>query len=193
LRWERRTFNCADAVERILVAGGYMVGSPSGIRAAYSMPLDVFDRALRIFQADPMLRTQLIGYRKLTGSQASYRYSRFPLSVTQPIRSLARVVAASSSDTLEGAVTRQVGVFGDGRLLVEDLHPRRATSSSAEANAESRSSLASALLADAARLCVTRAGSLRDEFEGVLDRGARYKPRQSFVSVKRPQLSGPRR
>lgn len=178
LRWDRRHFNCADAVERILSAGGYAVAPRFAGHGAYRMPLDAFDRALCAFQEDPALRTELIGYRKLSASQASYRFSRFPLSLTQPLRSFARVVGDGSSDALESAITRQVSAFGGGRLLVEDLHPRRATSSFGAASAAPRASLERALLADASRLWSARAGLLRDGLQRVLDQRAICELRQ---------------
>ncbi|MGC9021830.1 MAG: MGDG synthase family glycosyltransferase [Dissulfurimicrobium sp.] len=123
LRWDRSNFNCADIVKRILHAGGYSnpptlldkLGLPA-------MPLDVFERARAVFENDPSLRVELVAYRQIPGTHASYRFSRFPLSIRQPLRSMALIIKDSHPDSLGNAVTRQItGFGGDRRLYLEDL------------------------------------------------------------------------
>ncbi len=80
-RWDRSRSNCADFVVRILRAGGFDAQSMEGPAGIVTMPLDVFDRVRTEFEGDPYVRTELVAYRRLPGSQASYRFSRFPLSL----------------------------------------------------------------------------------------------------------------
>ena len=122
LRWSRSEFNCADVVARILAAGGYDDRSLYDRAGLPSMPLDLFERMRAHFESDTSLREELVAYRLLPGTQASYRFSRFPLSMGQPLRSVARVLGDAQPDALEQAVARQVtSYFGDRQLYVEDL------------------------------------------------------------------------
>jgi len=125
-RWDRSRSNCADFVVRILRAGGYDVRGPVGI---VTMPLDVFDRVRTIFEDDPNMRTELVAYRRLPGSQASYRFSRFPLSLGQPVRALAQVLSGDAPDRIEKAVGKQLtGYMGDERVFYENLSARLSAS-----------------------------------------------------------------
>lgn len=122
LRWDRSRFNCADVVALILAEGvshdqtwGTRLGLPT-------MPLDVFEACRNVFCADPELRVDLVAYRQVPGAKASYRFSRFPLSVGQPLRSIANALRDHGGDALEGKVNHQIGsVQGDRRLLVDVL------------------------------------------------------------------------
>ncbi len=123
LRWNRSTFNCADVVVRILAAGGWpcrtlgnrLLGLPS-------MPLDIFEEARAAFSADTALRINMVAYRKVPGARANYRFSRFPLSLAQPLRSLGNVLREQAPDPLERLVNRQLCVpCGERRLLVDVL------------------------------------------------------------------------
>ncbi len=129
LHWDRSDFNCADAVARILQAGGYGSHTLLDRLGLPSMPLDVFEQARAAFEKDASLRVELVAYRQVPGAKAIYRFSRFPLSLAQPLRSVARVLGDALRDPLEAAVTKQVtAYFGDQRLDVEDLRARRSTS-----------------------------------------------------------------
>lgn len=90
-----------------------------------TMPLDVFEQARKLFEEDSALNVSLVAYRQVPGSKARYRFSRFPLSLGYPFRSVARVLTDASRDPLEKAVTKQVtSYFSDRRLCVEDLQER---------------------------------------------------------------------
>lgn len=129
LRWDRSDFNCADVVAWILQSGGYCSHTLLDRLGLPSMPLDVFEQARAAFEEDASLRVDLVAYRQVPGSQASYRFSRFPLSLGQPLRSVAQVLGDAVHDPLEATVTKQVtAYFGDRRLDVEDLRARRSTS-----------------------------------------------------------------
>jgi hypothetical protein len=186
LRWSRSEFNCADVVARILAAGGYDDRSLYDRAGLPSMPLDLFERMQARFEADTSLREELVAYRLLPGTQASYRFSRFPLSVGQPLRSIARVLSDAPPDALEQATTRQVtGYFGDRRLYVEDLRACWPASESADSSLTGRPHLAleQAILADLRRLLtvyvklplkrIERLGSspAAQEFHRLVDRG----------------------
>ena len=127
LRWSRGNFNCADAVALILQAGGYpsvplldKVGLPT-------MPLDVFEQVRKTFESSPGLKTEFVAYRQLPGSRAKYRFARFPLSIGQPLRSIARIM--DTKDPLEALITKQVTSYpNEPRLCVEDLALRQSTS-----------------------------------------------------------------
>jgi hypothetical protein len=70
------------------------------------------------------LNLELVAYRRVPGAQAAYHFSRFPLSIGRPLRSMARVLNSASQDPLEMAVSRQVAsYFGDRRLSVDNLRP----------------------------------------------------------------------
>ena len=186
LRWNRSDLNCADVVARILAAGGYGDRSLYDWAGLPSMPLDLFERMRAHFEADTSLREELVAYRLLPGTQASYRFSRFPLSVGQPLRSMARVLSDAPRDALEQAATRQVtGYFGDRRLYVENLRACWPASESAHSSLTSRPhlALAQAIRADLRRLLavyvklplkrIERLGSFpaAQEFHRLADRG----------------------
>lgn len=127
LRWNRDSFNCADAVARILQAGGYC-GTPLLERVGLpTMPLDVFEQARKEFETSPGIRTEFVAYRQLPGSQAKYRFARFPLSIGQPLRSIAKIV--DIGDPLEALITKQVTSSPDEpSLRVEHLNSRQSAS-----------------------------------------------------------------
>jgi hypothetical protein len=125
LRWDRHNFNCADVVVRILQGGGEYSHTRFDRMKLPTMPLDVFEQARALFEGNSALNVDLVAYRQLPGSKASYRFSRFPLSLGRPLRSVARVLTDASRDPLEKAVTKQViGSCSDRRLCVEDLQER---------------------------------------------------------------------
>ena len=125
LVWDRASLNCADIVQRILSAGGWTLKTPNCRLGAPTMPLDVFEAARDAFASDAALSTRLIAYRQLPGTRADYRYSRFPVSLYQPLRSLSNALRDGRVDPLEADVTRQVtGLDGDRRLFVDALVPR---------------------------------------------------------------------
>ena len=154
LRWNRDSFNCADAVARILQAGGYC-GTPLLDRLGLpTMPLDVFEQARKEFETLPGLRAEFVAYRQLPGSQAKYRFARFPLSIGQPLRSIAKIV--DMGDPLEALVTKQVTASPDDepRLRVERLDPRQSASghSTPAAPGPAPLDLGDAMLSDLQRL-----------------------------------------
>ena len=125
-RWDRNKSNCADFVMRILCAGGYDILGPVGV---VTMPLDVFDRVRATFEDDSNTRKELVAYRRLPGSQASYRFSRFPLSLGQPIRSLVQILKCDTPKRIESSVSKQLtGYMGDERVFYENLSARLSTS-----------------------------------------------------------------
>jgi UDP-N-acetylglucosamine:LPS N-acetylglucosamine transferase len=125
LRWDRHNFNCADVVVRILQGGGEYSHTRFDRMRLPTMPLDVFEQARALFEGNSALNVDLVAYRQVPGSKASYRFSRFPLSLGRPLRSVARVLTDASRDPLEKAVTKQViGSCSDRRLCVEDLQER---------------------------------------------------------------------
>jgi len=123
LRWNKAKFNCADVVGRILGTSGY-----GDSRLYYglklpSMPLDSFEKARVIFEKNPSFQTELVAYRMIPGSRASYHFSRFPLSIKQPLRSLVQVANDGPNNPLEESITKHLtGYFGDRRLYFENLH-----------------------------------------------------------------------
>ncbi len=156
LRWDRRDFNCAHSVVRILASGGFATQSGAGVHGLNTMPLDVFDRALALFQGDPSLNVEAIAYRKVAGAPTSF--SRFPLSLTQPLRSITHVCTNSTHDVIEEAVTKQVTGYGDGRLFVEELstRPNASFTESLRISTHSRRDFKRAILADAARVLASQ-------------------------------------
>ncbi|MDD5711135.1 MAG: glycosyltransferase [Smithellaceae bacterium] len=127
--WNRIKANCADFVVRILHAGGYRLQYMEGPVSVVTMPLDIFDRARSAFEDDLHCETELVAYRRLPGSQASYRFSRFPLSLGQPVRALTQIITNTDPEKIEKAVKRQLtGYFGDDRIYYENLNKRLSTS-----------------------------------------------------------------
>jgi hypothetical protein len=127
LRWNRDSFNCADAVARILQAGGYCSTPLLDRIGLPTMPLDVFEQARKEFETSPGLETEFVAYRQLPGSQAKYRFARFPLSIGQPLRSIAKMV--DMGDPLEALVTKQVTAYPyEPKLRVEHLNSRQSAS-----------------------------------------------------------------
>ncbi|MEN6473493.1 MAG: glycosyltransferase [Syntrophaceae bacterium] len=128
-KWDKYGANCADFVARILRAGGYDIEKMKGPSFIFTMPLDVFETLYAAFSSDAGYQTELTAYRRLPGSQASYRFSRFPLSLGQPVRSLARVITGAKPDKIEKNISRQLsGYIGDERIYYENLSARIATS-----------------------------------------------------------------
>ena len=121
-RYDAKESNCADFVARILNKSGYNIKSMWGLGAIYTMPLDVFESARAAFEDIPEIYTELVAYRRLPGSQSAYRFSRFPLSLSQPIRTLVRVIDNTAIDNLETMVSKQLtGYIGDDRVYYENL------------------------------------------------------------------------
>ncbi|GAX88380.1 conserved hypothetical protein [Lebetimonas natsushimae] len=120
IKWDKIKFNCADVVDRILSAGGYGEYKPKKIKIP-AMPLDSFEKAKKIFENDKSIKTVLINYRKITGSNALYSYCKFPLSLKQPIRSIGYIITDSKTK-LELSVNNYVQVYFDNdRLDLERL------------------------------------------------------------------------
>jgi UDP-N-acetylglucosamine:LPS N-acetylglucosamine transferase len=129
LHYDKRDFNCGDVVLQILQAGGYCSATPLHRLRIPTMPLDVFERARSVFEHDDSLRLALVAYRQVPGAQATYRFSRFPISLRQPLRSIGRVLRDVPPDPLEAAVMKQVtAYFGDRRLYFESLGARHTSS-----------------------------------------------------------------
>lgn len=123
-KYDAKKSNCADYAERILEASGYYVGQLHELNFFYTMPLDVFEKARETFQAVPGFCTELVAYRRLTSSQSPYRFSRFPLSLGQPVRSFAHIINNNAIDRLESEVKAQLtGYYGDDRIFFEELSP----------------------------------------------------------------------
>lgn len=163
LIWDRRDFNCAHSVARILASGGFAAPPGAGMHSLNTMPLDVFDRALALFQGDPSLSVEVVAYRKVAGAPTSF--SRFPLSLTQPLRSITHVCTNATHDVIEEAVTKQVTGYGDGRLFVEELsaRPNASFTESPRSSAHSRQDFKQAIMADAARMLVAQSRMLMVE------------------------------
>ncbi len=122
-KYDVKKSNCADYVERILLASGYYYRQVNVLSSIYTMPLDVFENAQKNFQALPGLRTKLVAYRRLTSSQSPYRFSRFPLSLGQPVRSFAHIINNTVIDHIESKVGAQlIGYYGDDRIFYEELN-----------------------------------------------------------------------
>jgi len=96
-KWDKIKSNCADFVARILRSGGYDMQHKMGQGFIPAMPLDIFEKVRAAFEGNPGFRTEMVAYRRLPGSQADYRFSRFPLSLAQPGRALAQVLINSST------------------------------------------------------------------------------------------------
>lgn len=172
LRWDRGIFNCADAVVQILQAGGYHSAPLLDRVGLPTMPLDVFEQARKTFEASPGLRTEFVAYRQLPGSQAKYRFARFPLSIGQPLRSLARIIENDSGDPLECHITKQVTSYiNDPDLRVENLHARQSASGrSIPSDIETASfALGKAIRSDLRRLLAVNARRSRIELERLGD------------------------
>lgn len=128
-KWDRKTSNCADFMVRILRAGGYDIEPMKGPISIYAMPLDVFENIRVVFEGNPYFQTELVAYRRLPGSQSSYRFSRFPLSIGQPIRTLRQVLTGSTPNETERGIKKQLtGYIGDDRIYYENLSARVSTS-----------------------------------------------------------------
>jgi UDP-N-acetylglucosamine:LPS N-acetylglucosamine transferase len=128
-KWDKKESNCADFVARILRSGGYDIEYMQGSRCIFTMPLDVFEKVYVAFEDDPNFQTEMVAYRRLPGSQASYRFSRFPLSLGQPGRALVQVLTSSITDKIEKKINKQLtGYIGDDRIYYENLRARLSTS-----------------------------------------------------------------
>jgi len=160
LLWDRSEFNCADVVVRILRAGGYDRSPPLGRRWLPVMPLDIFEEARQACEEDASLYMELVAYRQIPGANAAYRFSRFPLSLGQPLRSVARALREAPQEPLEAAASKQLtGYFGDQQLYFEDLRSRGAGALAGDPVHFSRAQrrLADALATDLRRLLAAQA------------------------------------
>ncbi len=165
LHWDRSRFNCADVVGRILARAGWD-DRTRGARVGFpAMPLDVFEAARTVFTADPSLRIDLVAYRQVPGAKASYRFSRFPLSFVQPLRSIANILRDRANDPLESTVHHQVGsVRGDRRLTVDILRSP-ASDSKRQEQTRDETTIERAFLADLQRLISVHLDALSFNFE----------------------------
>jgi UDP-N-acetylglucosamine:LPS N-acetylglucosamine transferase len=160
LLWDRNEFNCADVVVRMLGAGGYDRSPPLGRQWLPVMPLDIFEEARQACEEDASLRMELVAYRQVPGANAAYRFSRFPLSLGQPLRSVARALREAPHEPLEAAATKQLtGYFGDHQLYFEDLRGRGSGALAGDPVYFSRAQrrLADALATDLRRLLAAQA------------------------------------
>ena len=160
LLWDRNEFNCADVVVRMLGAGGYDRSPPLGRQWLPVMPLDIFEEARQACEEDASLRMELVAYRQVPGANAAYRFSRFPLSLGQPLRSVARALREAPHEPLEAAATKQLtGYFGDHQLYFEDLrgHGAGALADDPVHFSHVQRSLADALATDLRRLLAAQA------------------------------------
>lgn len=124
-KYDVKKSNCADFVQRILRASGYNIGAMHGLSLIYSMPLDAFEQARETFEAVSGFHTELVAYRRLPSSQSPYRFSRFPLSLSQPGRALTQILNNTTVDRLESRISIQLtGYIGDDRVFYEELAPR---------------------------------------------------------------------
>jgi UDP-N-acetylglucosamine:LPS N-acetylglucosamine transferase len=125
LHWNKYTYNCADIVALILQAGGYdPLGLPDKLGLP-TMPLDVFEKTLAMFAKDSSLRKNLVIYKKISRAHARYKFSHFPLSLWQPIRSIKYIVRnAHDASDIEIAADKILAVTHD-HLFIEDLKPDR--------------------------------------------------------------------
>jgi UDP-N-acetylglucosamine:LPS N-acetylglucosamine transferase len=153
LKWGKERFNCADAVVRILKAGGCDVSPVLDKVWLPTMPLDVFGRARKVFGRDPSISTEFVAYQQLPGTGAKYRFGRFPLSVGQPLRSATRILRRDSVDPLEGLPTKQVVAYaGDRTLTVEDLESRPRASAARAPDGADAAALKDAVVSDLRRI-----------------------------------------
>lgn len=128
-RYDEKESNCADFVARILRSGGYAIKSMKGPSCIITMPLDVFEKVYAAFEDNPDFQTEMVAYRRLPGSQSPYRFSRFPLSLGQPGRSLMKVLTNYTPDRIEEKIGKQLtGYIGDDRIYYEKLSNRLAVS-----------------------------------------------------------------
>ena len=172
LLWDRSDFNCADMVVRMLGAGGYDRSPPLGRRWLPVMPLDIFEEAREACEEDASLRMELVAYRQVPGANTAYRFSRFPLSLGQPLRSMARALREAPREPLEAATTKQMAsYFGDHQLYFEDLRVHGASSHADDPAHFSRvqRSLTDALAADLRRLLEANAKLSLQEIERLGD------------------------
>lgn len=122
-KYDTKESNCADFVARILRSGGYDIEYMKGPSCIFTMPLDVFEKVHTAFAGHPLYQTEMVAYRRLPGSQASYRFSRFPLSLGQPGRSLVQVLTNSTPSKVEKMIGKQLtGYIGDSRIYYENLN-----------------------------------------------------------------------
>jgi len=121
LHWDKYKCNCADVVVRILRAGNFNVSILLNRLGLPTMPLDVFTQAQEISKKTPPMRTNMVAYRQIPGARVHYRFSRFPLSLWQPLRSAMLILSDSRNDPVEMTVTKQVAAFGERRLIIDNL------------------------------------------------------------------------
>lgn len=186
-KYDRKESNCADFVARILRNGGYDINSMKGPNCIFTMPLDVFEKIRAAFEGDPNFRTEMVAYRRLPGSQASYRYSRFPLSLGQPLRALAQVLTSSVPDKIEKEIGKQLtGYIGDDQVYYEDLSAH-ISASAVDDLSRSRSSARSMerILFEEARQLIAERRSLhvdayRQKIEQQVAREFRYLVKWSY-------------
>ncbi len=125
LHWNKYTYNCADIVALILQAGGYdPLGLPDKLGLP-TMPLDVFEKTLAMFAKDTSLQKNLVIYKKIPRAHARYKFSHFPLSLWQPIRSIKCIVRnGHDASDFEMTADKNLAVSHD-HLFIEDLKPDR--------------------------------------------------------------------
>lgn len=117
--WNKYTYNCADVVALILKAGGYDPFRLSNRFGLPTIPLDVFDNVLAIFTKYSALRKHLVLYQKVPNAKALYRFSHFPLSPWQPMRTVKYIVNNKGTAT-DFPVSKTIIALND-QLFIENL------------------------------------------------------------------------
>jgi processive 1,2-diacylglycerol beta-glucosyltransferase len=120
LKYELMKYNCTDATEQVLNAGGFNTAMIEGPRGKISMPLDLFDRELRLLQSRPELEAEFVNYIRIPDALNEYRLSQFPLSIKQLRRSIG--ILLGKTDPIETFATKRVSAtVGDQKLHYENL------------------------------------------------------------------------
>ncbi len=120
--WIAKTDNCVNFGFRILNAGGF---APPKLAERFAkkaaLPLDMFDSYVKHVQSDLNLKSEIVSYTQVAGSQNMYRTARFPLSFYQLKRSLKNLFFSKNNDVIENRVTKRIAFYsGNKKAQLED-------------------------------------------------------------------------
>ncbi len=132
LSWNLRKDNCAALSMRILQAGGVDFPELEKLKHGTALPLEVFDAFKSHFESRQNLRSEVVVYSQVEGSQSGLKTTRFPLSFRQVRRSIMNLIT-NRLDPVERQAGKRIAFYsGDGRAYFENLNGRSVEQQAAE-------------------------------------------------------------
>ena len=119
--WNKYNFNCANIVADILLEWDYNTFTAANKIWTPVMPLDIINNAYKIFKSERKIKTSVIFYSQVIGAKSEYSFSKFPLSLWQPLHLFEDILSKNKKKDIDVFINKQVCSFWDWRLVLEDI------------------------------------------------------------------------